>query len=663
MSDKQPKLSKSQHNPHRRSHHSRPASRPAKSPHSRRGRSRSRPARRARSTSVRLQPRTITPSRIHSQSRSRPRRQVNRRDIPFYIASNGQHGHSIPTVIADALRKQDQEQNEALTSTNLGYRPPTPPPEVNAQGNAMTAAPSGPGLKRRPSSSPAAANARRRRRRPRRPRQRSVPSEQDEPIPPPRPQPAPLYPPRPVSPPYSFFGIIRAKAEKDNQAREAKKKREKREQRKLRKGTQGKQLDVDKGADSPKRAKGPGTKASSNTPSKRSNSAPPLSRSPVQEAQYPDQPYDDQTRTGSQRGQPQRQKQGKQRHKKHRRHSREQPHRRQKRRSRYVMRDFFASLRRKLGNLFRFTSPAASAPAQSAQPRANFDNSSPTKDPFGAQYQKGESKTVGGQQSQQRRSRRRVDSTRQPLPYFMHGGRSPANSWHSRLSIPGSTRRFTTTVESAPGSRAPSPVRPTEEEDPGLAPTAGGPYPQRFSYHTSASAISIFARRFMGPFMSESSDPSTLDNNGLGQRRLSWRSHKLLTAGSKPVTPPSSRNPSPGVRGRSADRGQRVSMPGAYRSFSSSSMGLRGLYPSSNRKSRSVSPHRVLSPVTSPLSSPASSPDYGLTELFATPPEAWSPLDGSPVRMSSPDYGIQRLFASTPGSSGSNFGLRRLFSD
>ncbi|KAI0423766.1 hypothetical protein F5Y09DRAFT_180689 [Xylaria sp. FL1042] len=652
MSHKQPKQSKPQHRPR---HHSRPA----KSPHSRRGRSRSRPARRARSTSVRLHSRPIPSSRIQSQSRSRPRRPVNRRDIPFYIASNGQHGHSIPTVIADALRKQDQEQNEALTATNLGNRPPTPPPDANAQGNAMTAAPPGPGLKRRPSSSPAAANTRPRRRRRPRARQHSVPSEQEEPIPPPRPQPAPFYPPRPASPPYSFFGIIRAKAERENQEREAKKKREKREQRKLKKEARGKPTGGIQGTNSPKRAKAAATKGASKPPSKRSNSAPPLSRTPVQEAQYHDQPHGSQTSTGSQRGQHQRQKQAKQRHKKHRRHSGEQPHRRQKRRSRYVMRDFFASLRRKLGSLFRFTLPAASTPGPSAQPRGDADSATPTKEASSAQ----QSKTLGGQSQQQRRGRKRVDSTRQPLPYFMHGGRSPANSWHSRLSRPGSTRRFTTTVESAPGSRAPSPARPIEEEYPTVSSAAGGLYPPRFSHHSSSSAISIFARRFMGPFLSESSDPSTLDNNGLGQRRLSWRSHKLLTAGSKPVTPPSSRNPSPGVRGRSVDRGHRVSIPGEYRSFSSSSMGLRGLYPSSNRKSRSASPRRILSPVESPIPSPASSPDYGLTELFATPPEAWSPIDGSPVRLSSPDYGLQRLFASTPGSSGSNFGLRRIFGD
>ncbi|KAI1427353.1 hypothetical protein F5Y12DRAFT_168449 [Xylaria sp. FL1777] len=660
MSHKQPRQSKPQHHPHR---HPR-QSRPAVSPHNRRGRSRSRPSRRARSSSVRLHSRHIPQPRVRSHSRSH--QPVNSRDIPFYIPSSGQHGNSIPTIIADALRKQSQEHSEALTATNLGYRLPTPPPDYNAAGAAMTPAAPAPGLKRRPSSSPAAANARRRRRRRPRPRQRSVMSDQEEPIPPPRPQPAPFYPPRPASPPYSFFGIIRAKAEKEKRDQEAKKKREKRERRRLKKEAWGKPVDSAKKPDSPKRTKGPGTGGPSKPPSKRASSAPPLSRSPVQEADYYDQTYDEQTLAGSQRGHQTRYKQGKQRHKKHPRRAGEQHHRRQKKRSKYAMRDFFASLRRKLGNLLRFTLPAGSSPGQSAPAHGDAGNSTATREPSSTQYQRGQTKIPSGQPSQQHRGRRRVDSTRQPLPYFMHGGRSPANSWHSRLSRPRSTRRFTATVESAPGSGAPSPHGVTEEF-PTVVPAVAGLHPQRFSYHSSASAISIIARRFMGPFFSESSDPSTLDN-GFGQRRLSWRSHKLLTAGSKPVTPPSSRNPSPGGRGRSSDRGEGVSVPGAYRSFSSSRMGRRSALASSpDRRSRSVSPCRISSPVASPVASPvvspASPPDYGLVDLFATPIEVRSPIEGSPTRISSPDSGLQRLFASSPGSSGLNFGLRRLFGD
>ncbi|KAI0975619.1 hypothetical protein F4678DRAFT_275820 [Xylaria arbuscula] len=654
MSPKQPKQSKPHNHPHRRSHQSKPGV----SPHSRRGRSRSRPARRTRSGSVRLPSRTVPPTRVHSQSRSRPRRTVHPRDIPFYIPSSGQHGQSIPSVIADALRKQSQEHSEALTATNLANPPPTPPPDFTTQGNAMTSAPRAPGSKRRPSSSPATANARRRRRRRPRPRQSSNPSEQDDPIPPPRPQPAPFYPPRPVSP-YSFFGMIRAKAEKEKRELEAKRKREKRQERRLKKKEPGwKRLDDDEKPDSPKRTKGPEIKNASSDPFlQRPSSAPPLSRIFVQEEQQYDQPHDEQFYTGSQRGNHPRQKQGKQRHKKHRR---EKHHRRQKRRSRYVMRDFFASLRRKLGSLFRFTTPTGGSSGQSAPPRANVGNATPTREPSGTQYARNESKVFGVQPSQKNRGRKRVDSTRQPLPYFMHGGRSPANtSWHSKLSGPGSTRRFTATVESA----IPSPQRPAEEF-PQFAPAVGGVYPQRYSHQSSSSAISIFARRFMGPFFSDSSDPSTLGND-LGQKRLSWRSHKLLTAGSKPVTPPSSRNPSPEDRGRSSDREQRASSnPGGYRSFSSSSMGLRNLQASSpDRRTRSTSPYRVPSPVPSP----AMSPDYGLAELFATPPEVRSPVNGSPVRLSSSEYGISRLFASSPissgSNSGSNFGLRRLFGD
>ncbi|KAI0909277.1 hypothetical protein F4823DRAFT_445616 [Ustulina deusta] len=657
MSHKQSRQGKPHHHPHRPSHQSRPAV----SPHSRQGRSRSRPARRARSSSVRLHSRTVPPPRLRSHSRSRPRRPVNTRDIPFYIPSSGQHGQTIPTIIADALRKQGEERNEALTATNLGYRPPTPPPDSNAQEGAMPSAPPAPGLKRRPSSSPAAANARRRRRRRPRPRPPSVTWEQDEPIPPPRPQPAPFYPPRPASPPYSFFGMIRAKAEREKREQEAEKKREKRAARRMKEAA-AKQKGGDEKMDSPKRTKGPGTKESSKSPSRRASSAPPLSRTPVQEGQHHDQPHDDQPLTESQRGSHPRHKQGKQRHKKHHRRSGEQHHRRQKRRSRYAMRDFFASLRRKLGNLLRFTLPAGNSPGQSAPPNVGVGHSTPTREPAGAQQQGRESRVLSGQSPHLSRGRKRVESTRQPLPYFMHGGRSPANSWHSRLSNPRSTRRFTATVESAPGSGAPSPQRPTDEFST-MAPAVGGIHPQRFSHHSSASAISVIARRFMGPFLSESSDPSTLDG-GLGQRRLSWRSHKLLTAGSRPVTPPSSRNPSPGDRGRSRSRGQSVSIPGAYRSFSSSSMGPRGLHASPpDRRSRSISPCRISSPISSPVSSPGLSPDYGLADLFATPPAVASPINASPVRISSPDYGLQRLFASSPASSGSNFGLWRLFGD
>ncbi|KAI0521642.1 hypothetical protein F5B22DRAFT_545712 [Xylaria bambusicola] len=681
MSNKQSKQGKPHHHPHRRSHHSRPAV----SPHSRRGRSRSRPERRARSSSVRHQNRSIPPPRVRSHSRSLPRRTVNARDIPFYIPPSGQNGSSIPTIIVEALRKQDAEQNEALTATNLGHRQPTPPPDPNAQENAMAQIPTAPapapaptpGLKRRPSSSPAAANARRRRRRRPRPRQRSVISDpESDPIPPPRPQPAPFYPPRPPSPSFSFLGIKRTKTEKERREQEAKKKRDKREDRRLRKeGQRGRYEKLE----SPKRAKAPRPKKLSKSPPQRATSAPPLSKVAVQE-QYEEHLYEEQAPSGqgSQRGQHQpRQKGSKQRHKKHHRRLAEQHHRRQqKRRNKFTMRDFFKSLRRKLGNLFRFTMPTPSAPPVQ-QPAPQYQDtayySSPTRDiPYNvqwAQYAQNESQIFTGQ-ARRGSGRQRVTSKQQPLPYFMHGGRSPATSWHSRLSMQGSTRRFTATVESAPGSAIGVAVT-TEEIDriTPLAPTPGV-NTQRHSHQSSTSAISVIARRFMGPFLSEPGDSMIFENGNGSQKRLSWRSHKLLTAGSapasRPVTPPSSRNPSPAAqaRGRSAERnveGEGQSEAAVPMSFPFTEEDRRS--PSASAYHGSPSP--VASPASpSPLASPPLSPDYGLDELFATPAEVHTPAHGTPVmRLSSPDYGIQRLFSPSPASTGSNFGLRRLFGD
>ncbi|KAK5626760.1 hypothetical protein RRF57_002475 [Xylaria bambusicola] len=612
-----------------------------------------------------------------------------------FLAERGQNGSSIPTIIVEALRKQDEAQNEALTATNLGHQQPTPPPDPNAQGNVMAQIPAAPapGLKRRPSSSPAAASARRRRRRRPRPRQRSVISDpESDPIPPPRPQPAPFYPPRPPSPSFSFLGIKRTKAEKERREQEAKKKRDKREDRRLRKdGQRGRYEKLE----SPKRAKAPKPKKLSKSPPQRATSAPPLNRIPMQQEQYHEQLYEEQLPSGpgSQRGQHQpRHKGSKQRHKKHHRRLAEQHHRRQqKRRNKFTMRDFFKSLRRKLGNLFRFTMPTPSPlPTQQSAPQYQDTTcySSPTRDiPYNvqwAQYALNESQIFTGQ-PRRGSVRRRVDSKQQPLPYFMHGGRSPAASWHSRLSMQGSTRRFTTTVESAPGSGgAPSPAiggAVTEEIDriTPLAPTPGaGTNTQRHSHQSSTSAISVIARRFMGPFLSEPGDSMIFENGNGSQKRLSWRSHKLLTAGSasRPVTPPSSRNPSPGARGRSKEReegegegeGQSESVPAPI-PFPTGQQ--EPCASAQDRGSRSASPCRVSSPVASPISSPVSSPlaspplspDYGLDELFATPPEVNTPATGTPLRLSSPDYGIQRLFSPSPASTGSNFGLRRLFGD
>ncbi|TGJ85674.1 hypothetical protein E0Z10_g3118 [Xylaria hypoxylon] len=363
MSHKQSRQSKPRHRLHRHSYQPLPS----KSPHRRRGRSESKPERRARSSSGRPHSRNIPPSRFQSRSRSRPRRAVHPRDIPFYIPSTGQHAHSIPNIIADALRKQDQDHSEALATANLGYRPLTPPPDSNLPGGAM--APS-PGLKRRPSSSPVAANARRPRRRRPRPRTQSVTLEREEPIPPPRPQPAPFYPPRPVSPPYSFFGIIRAKAEKEKREKEAKKKREKREQRRKKQEVEGTTQNQggEEKINSPSRTKGPGIKDPAKPPSQRASSAPPLSRESVQEEQYQDQ-----LSTGSQRGYHPHLKHGRPRHKKHHRRLGEQHHR------------------------------PASAPVQPAPPRADIGNSTPARDPPGSPHYISESKVGTGRQSHQSR--------------------------------------------------------------------------------------------------------------------------------------------------------------------------------------------------------------------------------------------------------------------
>ncbi|KAI8949825.1 hypothetical protein F4801DRAFT_386037 [Xylaria longipes] len=649
---------------HHRRHSYKPGS-IGSSSRSQRGRSRSRSSRRARSSSplLRSRSRINPPSRFGSHSRSRPRKLRNR-DFPIYIPSSEQHTHAIPKIIAEALRQQSQEHNEALAATNSGHRLPTPPPDPtpNTQGGTRTPAP---GLKRRPSSSPAAAKARRRRRRRPRPRQQSVTSERDDPILPPQPEPTPSNP----AAPYSFFGIIRAKAEKEKREEAAKRKREEERKRKRKQAAaNAKKCRDDRYGDdtSKKTAKIPTAEEASIPLPRRSNSAPPLSRSPVQG--YPqDCQYDEeQPRTASQRRHNRHKQQQQQRRKKHHRRSGEQHHRRQKRRSsRYAMRDFFASLRRKLGNFFRLTLPAPAQPPPPPAQRLDYSTSPPAREPGAQNYG-----SEGRASEQQRRGRKRrtpqmqqQQQQQQPLPYFMHGGRSPADSWHSRLSRPRSTRRFTATVESAPGSRAASP-RTTRVPRGGMGTGMGtGPGVPRFSQQSSGSTISIIARRFMGPFLSEpnSEATTTLDGAGggaLGPRRLSWRSYKLLTAGSRPATPPSSRNVSPEGRGRSKSR-EEMSIPGAYRS-SSTSMGLRNPYDASSpadpdRRSRSASPpYRV------------ASPEYGgLADLFATPQRVSSPVSSAYVRISSSDYGLQRLFTTPPAGSGSNsnFGLRRLFGE
>ncbi|KAI0854583.1 hypothetical protein F4860DRAFT_105848 [Xylaria cubensis] len=655
MSPKHSIKSKSHH--HRRhSYQPRSIRSIGSSSRSHRGRSRSRSSTRARSSSplLRSHSRATPSSCFGSHSRSRPRKLRNR-DFPIYIPPSEQHTHAIPKIIAEALRQQGQD--EALEAGTFHHRLPTPPPEPNPNPNTQGAARTpAPGLKRRPSSSPAAAKARRRRRRRPRPRQQSVTSEHSDPIQPPQPELTPLQP----TSPYSFFGIIRAK-EKEKREEAAKRKKEEERKRK-RKQAQDikKRRDDDEACQfSKKTPKFPPVEESSIPLPRRSNSAPPpLDRSPVYEGQPQEYPNEEESATASQR----RHRNKQQRRKKHHRRSAEQHHRRQKRRSsRYVMRDFFASLRRKLGNFFRLTLPA---PAQPPPARLDY-STSPVREP--AAPQPFVSEAIAYEQQRRGRKRRTPQMQQQPLPpYFMHGGRSPADSWHSRLSRPRSTKRFSATVESAPGSRAASPRNFPRGPRGGMGMGMGmgpspGPGVSRFAQHNSGSTISIIARRFMGPFLSEPNSEATTTIDGVGggvlQRRLSWRSYKLLTTGSRPATPPSSRNVSPEGRGRSKSR-EELSIPGAYRS-SSTSMGLRNLYdassPDPDRRSRSASPpYRV------------ASPEYGgLAELFATPLRVSSPVSSAYVRLSGSDYGLQRLFATPPAGSGSNsnFGLRRLFGE
>lgn len=640
---------------------------------------------------------------------------VNLRDIPIYIPSGEQHGDGIPKIFAEALRQQGQDPNEA---TDLGYRPPTPPPEPDVQAATKPPTPaSTPGLKRRPSSSPAAAKARRRRRRRPRPRQPSVISDQESPIPPPRPELSPFYPPRAASPPYSFFGIIRgAKAEKE----EARKKRAREEEvsrKKIKKERREVEIDVGGGCNDDARDR-PARKPDrlSKTSSSKRASAPLSYDDPgVQENLQDDQPFDEAYAcTESQRDHG---KHGRPRRRKHQHHRRsgEQHHRRQKRRARHRVRDFFASLRRKLGNLLRLTLPTA--PTAPSPPPARVysyavDDASmpPAWDLPDNQFPRGEAEQpiyyqqAPYQQPQQQSWGRRQMPMPMPVPiptpmqtpmqtpYFMHGARSPAPPWHTRLSKPRSSasasagkHRFseTATVESAP---SPSPSRSPRRH---LAHHASG----------STSTISVLARRFMGPFLSEPSDGGEAATvvetswRGQPQRKL------LMPASASPATPPSSRPASPALgRSRSPSpspgrgRGRRTPMPGAYGSSpSSSSMGLRSLYPSPSPESRSCSTAALLPAAQreqqeqqqrqeqeDERNTPGfayryrvASAEYGLADLFAsTTPRASVSGIGSPVygssshsRVQSLDYGLQRLFASQPVSSASNFSLRRLFSD
>ncbi|KAJ8121072.1 hypothetical protein ONZ43_g2385 [Nemania bipapillata] len=93
-------------------------------------------------------------------------------------------------------------------------------------------------------------------------------------------------------------------------------------------------------------------------------------------------------------------------------------------------------------------------------------------------------------------------------------------------------------------------------------------------------------------------------------------------------------------------------------------MGLRSLYASSpDRRCHSTSPLLAAAEKDQKPEYRVSSPEYGLADLFATPPRVSSPVYGSHAHTPSSDYSLQRLFASQPVSTASNSGLRRLFGD
>ncbi|GAP91313.1 hypothetical protein SAMD00023353_6000620 [Rosellinia necatrix] len=688
MSHKLPGKSRPPH--HRHSHPPGPT-RPSRLD---RGRSRSRPSLKAGASSAELHSRSIPPPSLRSRSRPRTHQRVNARDIPIYIPS------CAPKLFAEAAQEQGQTNDDALTASKPGYQPPTPPPESTLQRISRTSRHSTSGVKRRPSASPAAAKTRRRRRRrPRPQQQQSLTSMQDEPIPPPQPEFGPFYPPRPASPAYSFFGFTRTKAEKERREEDAYGKREREEgRRKKRKEAECGRRRRDDGCGRRRDGYDYGQDDANNT-SKRTSSVPPPHHTPFDESQA--YAYGgaagDEFDAGSRAEHHQRHKHGKHRRKKHHRRSGEQQHRRQKRRSKYRMRDFFASLRRKLGNLLRLTPPQPASPPLSALPYTDTSGGN-WADPHAAantttanqQYRTSQSTGEYEQAAhprwdrEQRRSRQQQQQQQQyqqqqqqvPPPYYVYGGEPR----YAR----GGKRRFSVTVESpAGGSKRSS--------------RAGGRRAAPPSPHGSESTISIIARRFMGPFLSEAGDEvgDYYDDNawpGSSSWKLGWRSPKLLTAGgSRPATPPLSREPSPeGCLGCS-EQGlytTTATTPGGgyhhhhHRTSSVSSFGLRDLYGSSPLPSPS-SPTPVSAPAPAPdaglvrTASPyrlvSATPEYGgLADLFGATPVS----TGSPVYYSSTvrvlpladEYGGDlpptRFYAASPSpSSTSNFGLRRLFTD
>ncbi|KAI1433269.1 hypothetical protein GGR50DRAFT_669771 [Xylaria sp. CBS 124048] len=712
--------------------------RPHHHDNSSRSQSRSRHPRRARSSSPQQLPHPLP--RVPSPPSQLP--PIHLGAIPHYVPSGVDHAHAIPSAVAYALHKQGEEYNEAIAAAQLGYRLP--------QGAGIDPQlPSAP-PRRRPSASPGSIKARRRRRRPRRPRPppRSIVSDREDSLPPPPPVPAFSNFPIAVSPPFFFSKVERDRrgeeeeeAQKKREREERRKEKEKEKERERRKREKEKEK-KEKGRDKEERGRGRGGMGAGEDRkgedgedaggggggggvdvgiSKRAKNgeAAETVNQVYHRGGERDRDRDDEPRADSRPGRRHHHTRHRRHHQKHSRRAGESHHRRQKKRSKTGMRNFFASLRRKLGELLR---PAGVAGGTARVP-AQFDG---YMTPVRTKYQQSMSGVGSSQVSHPRRAATREEQTQ--APYIMHGARSP------RPSTPRSMMFFTTVAEPPvtmdPGP--PSPPKSPPPPPPRRHTRADAPprHPHGFTRveepttekesskktrgsRSSRSTISIFARRFVGPFLSETSEPPTPES-GVGQRKINWRDRGLLTVG-LPTTPESSRESSLGNRdqkGHEVQPDDPVPLPGSYppvKSSSGSSLGIRGLHPSSpvhDRHSSSGSSWgiRALYPSSpdngqhsssgsslgiralyppSPghdrhsssssslgiralyplFPSRDSSSGYGLDDLFETPPMVSSPVRRSPISLPSSDDGLQRFSASLPPSSSLSYGMHRLFGD
>ncbi|KAI1827664.1 hypothetical protein F4861DRAFT_329396 [Xylaria intraflava] len=628
--------------------------------------SRSRPPRRARSSSPALHPVPKQPP-------------IYLGAIPRYVPPSTSQAPVVPSAFSFALRRRGDPHRLPSAHRSPG---------------------------------PAKLKRRRRPRRPRpRPRSRSGGSDREESLPPPPPPPVPTSSNYPAASNADSVAYFLARVEADRAREEAARKREREERRREReRGRERRRRDRENARDGGwVEGDAYGDYADGGIPRHdeeaaaryppRASSAPPASQVHIHGTE---RGQDDERRADSRRRHRRHHSHHRRHRHKHHRRAGEQRHRRQKKRSRTGMRNFFASLRRKLGELLRPAGEGAGA----GKVQAQFDG---YMTPVRTQYQRDGSGVGSSRVSYQRRGRRLGE--RGQAPFFMRGGRSPGQS---ELPGLGSRRRFNAFMESAvglgpPSSATPPPLPPRRMRGgippggfPGVEQVTAEREPPRSrgsrGSRSSRSTISIFAHRFVGPFLSEADEPPTPDSDS-GQRKVNWRTRKLLTTGS-PTTPRSSRDSSPGRRGRSGDQeptvppvpesitphrvssGSSMGIGALYESFSAhsrhsssgSSMGLRGLYeslPGHSRHSSSGSSMGIRalyssSPVHSVLSSSPrrdSSPGYGLAGLFATPPMVSSSARQSPVSRPSSDYGLQRLFASPYASSASSFGLRWVFGD